>query len=178
MPWGLRGIGCKYRAIQSCNVLLINQLIHLKPITLQTILKHFIFYSAYKQPSPPLYMSMSTRSERLVPGACISRQVITADIQRYIGPDATVSLGVGLGEQGKCFGFWIVSHHPLTREMLEDLMRDWERWWRKHPSQDQDAYRARHTSQQHEYACSTNCIKSNNEPILSFPECLERNVRT
>jgi hypothetical protein len=42
---------------------------------------------------------MSSRSNYwFVPGDGIAREVITADIQRYLGPDALVKPGAGTGE--------------------------------------------------------------------------------
>lgn len=42
---------------------------------------------------------MSSRSNQwFVPGEGIAREVITADIQRYLGPDALVRPGTGTGE--------------------------------------------------------------------------------
>jgi hypothetical protein len=41
---------------------------------------------------------MSRANQWFVPGDGIAREVITADIQRYLGPDALVRPGVGTGE--------------------------------------------------------------------------------
>jgi hypothetical protein len=43
-------------------------------------------------------MSMSRANQWFVPGDGIAREVITADIQRYLGPDALVRPGPGTGE--------------------------------------------------------------------------------
>jgi hypothetical protein len=42
--------------------------------------------------------TMSRANQWFVPGDGIAREVITADIQRYLGPDALVRPGVGTGE--------------------------------------------------------------------------------
>lgn len=52
---------------------------------------------------PPTYvcllLTMSSRMNQwFVPGEGIAREVITADIQRYLGPDALVRPGSGTGE--------------------------------------------------------------------------------
>jgi hypothetical protein len=41
---------------------------------------------------------MSRANQWFVQGDGIAREVITADIQRYLGPDALVRPGVGTGE--------------------------------------------------------------------------------
>lgn len=41
---------------------------------------------------------MSRANQWFVPGDGIAREVITADIQRYLGPDALVRPGNGTGE--------------------------------------------------------------------------------
>lgn len=41
---------------------------------------------------------MSRANQWFVPGEGIAREVITADIQRYLGPDALVRPGTGTGE--------------------------------------------------------------------------------
>lgn len=41
---------------------------------------------------------MSRANQWFVAGDGIAREVITADIQRYLGPDALVKPGVGTGE--------------------------------------------------------------------------------
>jgi hypothetical protein len=42
--------------------------------------------------------TMSRANQWFVAGDGIAREVITADIQRYLGPDALVRPGVGTGE--------------------------------------------------------------------------------
>ena len=74
---------------------------------------------------------MSRANQWFVPGDGIAREVITADIQRYLGPDALVRPGVGTGEyqvrltsthlhtprltceQGLS-GYWITAYRTLT----------------------------------------------------------------
>jgi hypothetical protein len=75
---------------------------------------------------------MSRANQWFVPGDGIAREVITADIQRYLGPDALVRPGVGTGEyqvrttfslsphntiltsrQGQP-GYWITAYRTLT----------------------------------------------------------------
>jgi hypothetical protein len=78
-----------------------------------------------------LMPTMSRANQWFVPGDGIAREVITADIQRYLGPDALVRPGVGTGEyqvrstsptprtnilthtQGQG-GYWITAYRTLT----------------------------------------------------------------
>ncbi|KAK4989800.1 hypothetical protein LTR66_003120 [Elasticomyces elasticus] len=84
------------------------------------------------------------------PGAGIAREVITADIQRYLGPDAVVRPGRGdsnyqngefdvraLGTTANLLrltkpqgveGYWIKAYRNLTTDMVHDLMVDSQRW--------------------------------------------------
>jgi len=85
---------------------------------------------------------MSRANQWFVPGDGIAREVITADIQRYLGPDALVRPGPGTGEfevgapftrtanrggiltktQGRS-GYWITAYRTLTSvrvHMLEN----------------------------------------------------------
>ncbi|OAG02985.1 uncharacterized protein CC84DRAFT_939102 [Paraphaeosphaeria sporulosa] len=73
---------------------------------------------------------MSSRMNQwFVPGEGIAREVITADIQRYLGPDALVRPGTGTGEyeQGRS-GYWITAYRTLTSQMIQDLRSDSQRW--------------------------------------------------
>ncbi|KAL1646639.1 hypothetical protein SLS58_003227 [Diplodia intermedia] len=59
-------------------------------------------------------MSRSTPTRQwFQPGEGIAREVITADIQRYLGPDALVKPGIGTGEY---------------EQMVQDLKLDSQRW--------------------------------------------------
>ncbi|ORX98017.1 hypothetical protein BCR34DRAFT_628472 [Clohesyomyces aquaticus] len=60
---------------------------------------------------------MSRSNQWFVPGDGIAREVITADIQRYLGPDA-------LGRNG----YWITAYRTLTTQMIADLKMDSQRW--------------------------------------------------
>ncbi|KAF2179381.1 hypothetical protein K469DRAFT_730664 [Zopfia rhizophila CBS 207.26] len=60
---------------------------------------------------------MPRQNQWFVPGDGIAREVITADIQRYLGPDA---LGVP--------GYWITAYRTLTTQMIQDLKLDSQRW--------------------------------------------------
>ncbi|KAF1988746.1 hypothetical protein K402DRAFT_411291 [Aulographum hederae CBS 113979] len=61
------------------------------------------------------------RNQWWQPKEGISREVITADIQRYLGPDALV-------KPGKENGYWITAYRALTSEMVQDLKTDSSRW--------------------------------------------------
>ncbi|KAF2272393.1 uncharacterized protein EI97DRAFT_213594 [Westerdykella ornata] len=72
---------------------------------------------------------MSTRQNQwFVPGDGIAREVITADIQRYLGPDALVRPGTGTGEYEGRPGYWITAYRTLTSQMIQDLKADSQRW--------------------------------------------------
>lgn len=58
------------------------------------------------------------------PGDGIDRAVITADIQRYLGPGASVKPG----SYDKVEGYWISAHRPLTSAQVMDLRSDSARW--------------------------------------------------
>ncbi|KAJ4356705.1 uncharacterized protein N0V89_004741 [Didymosphaeria variabile] len=72
---------------------------------------------------------MSSRMNQwFVPGEGIAREVITADIQRYLGPDALVRPGSGTGEYEGRSGYWITAYRTLTSQMIQDLRSDSQRW--------------------------------------------------
>lgn len=58
----------------------------------------------------------------------IAREVIAADIQRYLGPDALVRPGQGTGEYEGVEGYWITAYRALTSQMVQDLKLDSQRW--------------------------------------------------
>tara|TARA_R110002003_G_scaffold141_27_gene13076 strand:- start:11483 stop:12445 length:963 start_codon:yes stop_codon:yes gene_type:complete len=63
-------------------------------------------------------------NEWFVPDEGIGREVITAEIQRYLGPDALVRFGVGTGEYTGLAGYWVTAYRPLTAQMIQDLKMD------------------------------------------------------
>ncbi|KAF2867451.1 hypothetical protein BDV95DRAFT_503049 [Massariosphaeria phaeospora] len=71
---------------------------------------------------------MSRQNQWFVRGDGISREVITADIQRYLGPDALVRPGNGTGEYEGQPGYWITAYRTLTSQMIADLRLDSQRW--------------------------------------------------
>lgn len=72
---------------------------------------------------------MSRRQNQwFVPGDGIAREVITADIQRYLGPDALVKPGNGTGDSEGVAGYWITAYRTLTTQMIQDLKLDSQRW--------------------------------------------------
>lgn len=71
---------------------------------------------------------MSRANQWFVPGDGIAREVITADIQRYLGPDALVRPGSGTGEYQGQQGYWITAYRTLTSQMIQDLKMDSQRW--------------------------------------------------
>ena len=52
--------------------------------------------------------------EWFVPGDGIDRDVISANIQKYLGNDATSRPGVGTGENAGIRGYWIKAYRNLT----------------------------------------------------------------
>ncbi|KAJ5495369.1 hypothetical protein N7539_000485 [Penicillium diatomitis] len=64
------------------------------------------------------------QNEYFVPGDGINREVIQADICRYLGNDALVRPGNHSGRQG----FFIRAYRNLTSEMIADLKADSARW--------------------------------------------------
>ncbi|KAL6238049.1 hypothetical protein BDW75DRAFT_46597 [Aspergillus navahoensis] len=66
----------------------------------------------------------SRQNEYFIPGDGISREVIQADICRYLGNDALVRPGNHNGRAG----FFIRAYRNLTSEMIADLKADSARW--------------------------------------------------
>ncbi|KAJ6034541.1 uncharacterized protein N7446_009290 [Penicillium canescens] len=64
------------------------------------------------------------QNEYFIPGDGISREVIQADICRYLGNDALVRPG----NHGGRPGFFIRAYRNLTSEMITDLKADSARW--------------------------------------------------
>ncbi|EAL91700.1 hypothetical protein V6Z96_000604 [Aspergillus fumigatus] len=64
------------------------------------------------------------QNEYFIPGDGISREVIQADICRYLGNDALVRPGNHNGRQG----YFIRAYRNLTSEMIADLKADSARW--------------------------------------------------
>ncbi|KAL1974670.1 hypothetical protein VTN31DRAFT_4874 [Thermomyces dupontii] len=68
---------------------------------------------------------MATRlNEYFIPGDGISREVIQADICRYLGNDALVKPGTHNGQKG----YIIRAYRNLTSEMIADLKADSAKW--------------------------------------------------
>ncbi|KAK5170259.1 uncharacterized protein LTR77_004845 [Saxophila tyrrhenica] len=64
-----------------------------------------------------------------IPGDGIDRHVISADIQRYLGNDATVRPGRGTERNNEGVeGYWIRAYRNLTSAMISDLRADSARW--------------------------------------------------
>ncbi|GAB7366648.1 hypothetical protein MBLNU230_g8630t1 [Neophaeotheca triangularis] len=63
-----------------------------------------------------------------VPGEGIDQHVISADVQRYLGDNATARPGMGNGSYENFQGYWIKAHRNLTTDMIADLKRDSARW--------------------------------------------------
>lgn len=73
-------------------------------------------------------MTAPRQNQWFLPGDGIAREVITADIQRYLGPSALVRPGVGTGDHAGVQGYWITAYRTLTSNMIEDLKLDSQRW--------------------------------------------------
>ncbi|KAI0130559.1 hypothetical protein BJ170DRAFT_682007 [Xylariales sp. AK1849] len=79
------------------------------------------------QPPPP---ASNRQNEYFVPRDGIDREVITADICRYLGNDALVRPGVYESPQTAQVvqGYFITAYRNLTTAMIEDLKADSSRW--------------------------------------------------
>lgn len=64
------------------------------------------------------------KNQYFLPGEGIRREVITADICRYLGNDALVKPGHLEGRDG----FWVTAYRALTSDMIADLKADSARW--------------------------------------------------
>ncbi|KAL1982200.1 hypothetical protein VTN96DRAFT_1626 [Rasamsonia emersonii] len=67
---------------------------------------------------------LERQNEYFIPGDGISREVIQADICRYLGNDALVRPGTHNGQKG----YLIRAYRNLTSEMIADLKADSARW--------------------------------------------------
>ncbi|KAI9743810.1 MAG: hypothetical protein M1818_002544 [Claussenomyces sp. TS43310] len=80
------------------------------------------------------YQSASTKSSRkitfFVPGNGIDREVISTDICRYLGNDATVKPGThtDMDTGAASGGYFVTAYRALTTEQLADLKADSVRW--------------------------------------------------
>ncbi|KAF2803231.1 uncharacterized protein BDZ99DRAFT_468214 [Mytilinidion resinicola] len=93
---------------------------------------------------------MSVTRQWFQPGEGIAREVITADIQRYLGNDALVRPGEGTGEYQGVQGYWITAYRNLTSQMVADLKLDSQRW-RTEVSQGRVSYQDSRTHQSRQY---------------------------
>ncbi|KAF2116697.1 hypothetical protein BDV96DRAFT_645109 [Lophiotrema nucula] len=69
-------------------------------------------------------------------GDGIERAVITADLQRYLGPDAMITQGQAVVEQQATPGYWIDSYRSLTPAMIDNLKLDSQRWAQERDKRD------------------------------------------
>jgi hypothetical protein len=81
---------------------------------------------------------MSRANQWFILGDGIAREVITADIQRYLGPDTLVRPGVGTGAYYGQTGYWITAYRTLTSQMLQDLKMDSQRWQQERQPRESD----------------------------------------
>jgi hypothetical protein len=79
----------------------------------------------YSQPSNPAAPPAGVSVYRWwIPSDGIRRDVIQADIQRYLGQDALVKPGLGTGQDANRNGYWIAAYRNLTTAMVADLRSD------------------------------------------------------
>ncbi|KAL7621167.1 hypothetical protein AAE478_008484 [Parahypoxylon ruwenzoriense] len=85
---------------------------------------------AARRPPPSGAMPQNRQNEYFVPRDGIDREVITADICRYLGNDALVRPGTYENPQsGQVIqGYYINAYRNLTTAMIEDLKADSARW--------------------------------------------------
>lgn len=79
---------------------------------------------------PPQHQTAAARqNEYFVPRDGIDREVITADICRYLGNDALVRPGTYEHPDGRLTqGYFITAYRNLTSAMIQDLKADSARW--------------------------------------------------
>ncbi|GAB7351638.1 hypothetical protein MBLNU459_g2245t2 [Dothideomycetes sp. NU459] len=73
-------------------------------------------------------MSANLLRNWFVPGDGITRQVISADIQKYLGNDATIRPGKTEVNGKEVDGYWIKAYRNLTTEMINDLRIASQTW--------------------------------------------------
>jgi hypothetical protein len=71
---------------------------------------------------------MPRLQEWFIPREGIAREVITADIQRYLGEEARVRPALGTEEHKGEPGFCVTAYRNLTANMIQDLKADTLRW--------------------------------------------------
>ncbi|KAI5203825.1 hypothetical protein AUEXF2481DRAFT_26062 [Aureobasidium subglaciale EXF-2481] len=83
-----------------------------------------------------------------VPKDGINRQVISADIQKYLGNDATVRPGKDKVNNKEIEGYWIKAYRNLTSEMINDLRMASTKWEQEQRSGRRGNYEDSHTYRQ------------------------------
>ncbi|TIA43594.1 hypothetical protein D6C83_06095 [Aureobasidium pullulans] len=83
-----------------------------------------------------------------VPKDGINRQVISADIQKYLGNDATIRPGKDKVNNKEIEGYWIKAYRNLTSEMINDLRMASTKWEQEQRSGRRGAYEDSHTYRQ------------------------------
>jgi hypothetical protein len=72
---------------------------------------------------------MSRTNQWFTPGDGIAPAIITADIQRYLGPGAIVRPG----RHQRQYGYWVTAYRQLIWEMIQDLKANSQRWEQEQP---------------------------------------------
>ncbi|THX74727.1 hypothetical protein D6D04_07789, partial [Aureobasidium pullulans] len=93
-----------------------------------------------------------------VPKDGINRQVISANIQRYLGNDATVRPGQDRVDGSEVQGYWIKAYRSLTTEMINDLQKASTIWDEEQRTGRRGAY-----EDSHAYRQATNAVSDDNE---------------
>ena len=93
---------------------------------------------------PRRQRSRTPQRDYFIPSDGIAPEVIQADIKRYLGADANVSIRNGSEEKNRLSGYRVTSYRPLTRTMIEDMKFDSQRWKEELKSVD-DLRRSKHT---------------------------------
>ncbi len=78
------------------------------------------------------------QNQWFLPAQGISREVITAEIQFFLGDDAFVRPGVGIADHDGQQGYWISAYRFLTSAMIAELKENTLTW-----HEERDALRAR-----------------------------------
>ncbi|THV78819.1 hypothetical protein D6D27_09098 [Aureobasidium pullulans] len=93
-----------------------------------------------------------------VPKDGINRQVISANIQRYLGNDATVRPGQDRVDGSEVQGYWIKAYRSLTTEMINDLQKASTIWDEEQRTGRRGAY-----EDSHAYRQAINAVSDDNE---------------
>ncbi|OIW30655.1 hypothetical protein CONLIGDRAFT_286813 [Coniochaeta ligniaria NRRL 30616] len=134
-------------------------------------------------PPPQQPAGVPRQNEYFVPRDGIDREVITADICRYLGNDALVRPGTYEHPDGRVTqGYYITAYRNLTSAMIQDLKADSARWDAERraasrgqpgaagaPSRGNDGYRNSETHHQRQYYGPTSADPAYGDAMVIDP---------